>query len=137
WIYAWPIVLTINIVAAATLRAKAATVFVYFAVLAVIAIAMNLVSSEPSWTAHATLWVLYDVPASLILLAFLNRRIRAVGPLVLIFLMMSAFGALFALLLLGSSEAAMRLAATLGPGAEVTLIALSLFGFVLAAPIGW
>src|SRR5437763_762583 len=137
WIYAWPVVLTINIVAAASFRTKFAVVLLYFLGLAAIAIAMNLISSEPNWTSHATLWFLYDVPASLILLAFLNRRIRAVGPLVLIFLMMSAFGALFALLLLGSSEAAMRLAATLGPGAEVTLIALSLFGFVLAAPIGW
>ena len=52
WIYAWPIVLTINMVAAATLRAKFATVLLYFAVLAVIVIAMNLVSSEPSWTAY-------------------------------------------------------------------------------------
>ena len=137
WIYAWPIVLTINIVAAATLRAKFATVLLYFAVLAVIVIAMNLVSSEPSWTAHATLWLLYDAPPSLILLAFLNRRIRAVGPLVLIFLMVSAFGSLLIISLLGSSEAAMRLAANLGPSPEITLIALSLLGFALAAPIGW
>jgi hypothetical protein len=137
WIYAWPAVLTINIVAAATFRTKFVIVLLYFLVLAAIAIAMNVISSEPNWMNHATLWFLYDVPASLILLAFLNRRIRAVGPLVLIFLMVSAFGALFPLLLLGSSEAAMRLAANLGPGAEVTLIALTFFGFVLAAPIGW
>jgi len=137
WIFVWPAVLTINIVAAANFRTKLAVVLLYFLVLAGIAIGMNLVSKESNWSSHATLWFLYDVPASLILLAFLNRRIRAVGPLVLIFLMVSAFGALFALLLLGSSEAAMRLAANLGPGAEVTLIALSLFGFVLTAPIGW
>jgi len=140
WIYAWPIVLTINIVAAATLRAKLATVLLYFAVLAVIVITMNLISSEPSWTAHATLWLLYDAPASLILLAFLNRRIRAVGPLVLIFLMVSAFGSLFAISLLGSSDAAMRLAVSVaptGPGAEIIFVAVNLLGFFLAAPVGW
>jgi len=137
WIFAWPAVLTINIVAAANFRTKLAVVLLYFFILAGIAIAMNLLSKEANWSSHATLWFLYDVPTSLILLAFLNRRIRAVGPLVLIFLMVSAFGALFPLLLLGSSEAAMRLAAKLGPWADVTLVALTLFGFVLAAPIGW
>jgi len=137
WIYAWPIVLTINIVAAAHFRTKFLIVLLYFLILAAIAIAINVVSSQPNWTAHATLWLLYDLPASLILLAFLNRRIRAVGPLVLIFLMVSAFGSLLVISLIGSSEAAMRLAANLGPSAEITFIALSLLGLVLAAPIGW
>ncbi|MFN2576920.1 MAG: hypothetical protein ABR607_04440 [Pyrinomonadaceae bacterium] len=137
WIYAWPIVLTINIIAAASWRPKIATVLIYFLMLASIVIAINAGSSEPNWTAHGTLWLLYNAPASLILFAFLNRRVRPVGPLVLIFLMVSAFGSLLVISLLASSEALMRLAANLGPSAEITFIALNLLGFVLAAPFGW
>src|SRR6266550_2182900 len=62
WIYAWPIVLTINIVAAANFRTKFAVVLLYFLILAGIVIAMNLVSKESDWISHAKLWVLYDVP---------------------------------------------------------------------------
>lgn len=139
WIRAWPIVLTVNIVALANFRARFVTVILYFAVLAVISIAINLTSSHPSWAGPAELWLISAGLPSLLLLAFLNRRIRAVGPLVLIFLTISAFGSLLVISLLGNSEVAMRLLAFADraiPGL-VILVAFVFLGFALAAPFGW
>jgi hypothetical protein len=92
WSYAWPVVLTVNLVAATTRRARLTTTAVYF--LTLVAIGAIAIAKSPAldWVQVAGLWHITNLPATLLMWAFLNRRIRAVGPLVLIFLILALTG---------------------------------------------
>jgi hypothetical protein len=141
WIHFWPIVLTANLVAAATRRTKLATVVLYFLVFAAI-IAVSLANSpEGSLGPLILAWVIYDLPATLLLLTFLNRRVRAVGPLVLIFMIVAVLGSQLALSLLAVSDEIIRalvsVVSIFGLGAYSVILGLSLFGFFIVWPVGW
>jgi hypothetical protein len=78
WIDAWPIILTINLIANTSRRQKFIAVIVYFLGFAVIEAVLIITGTAPAWPAPM-LWMLLNGPATLFLLAFLNRRVRAVG----------------------------------------------------------
>ena len=138
WIDAWPIVLTINLIANASRRQKFITVLVYFLGFVVIEALLIITGTAPVWPA-LLLWVLLNLPATLFLLAFLNRRVRAVGPLVLIFLIAALAGPQFVISI--ASDQFLRLLIALGEpfglGHGPILAALVLSGFAMAGPIGW
>jgi hypothetical protein len=92
WSYAWPVVLTVNLVAVVTRRTKLATAAAYFLALAGIGGIAIAKSPALDWGQVVLLWLITNLPATLLLWAFLNRRIRAVGPLVLIFLFLALMG---------------------------------------------
>src|SRR5215207_6259005 len=98
WTYAWPVVLTVNLVAAATWRAKLATTIVYFFVLVTLGAIAKIPPLEqdqitiPWWGQIVVLWLSINLPATGLLWVFLNRRIRAVGPLVLTFMILAFTG---------------------------------------------
>jgi hypothetical protein len=112
WVYAWPVVLTVNLVAVATRRAKLATVLVYFLVYA----ALGTIARSPAldWGQIALLWLTIDLPPTVLVLAFLNRRVRAVGPLVLVFMILAVTGSQLALSIVGSNSGLISSIAELG-----------------------
>jgi hypothetical protein len=87
------------------------------------------------------LWAVTNVPPTLLILAFLNRRVRAVGPLVLTLFVIGLVGALLAVELARSHEGTLRaivsVAVSLGLGASSALAATLLAGLALFAPLGW
>lgn len=141
WIYFWPIVLTVNLVAAATRRAKLITVAVYFLISAGITAVSLANSVEGSWDHHVLAWVIYNLPPTLLLLTFLTRRVRAVGPLVLIFMIIAVLGSQLAFSTLMISDEIIRglvgVAALIGLGAYAVMFGVSFFGFFIAWPLGW
>jgi hypothetical protein len=133
WVNAWPIVLTINLVAALDRRARIATVAAYFA-------GLVLVSASRGYVVDALkLWAYSGLPVTLFLLVALGRRVRAVGPLVLVFMIIAVAGATFSIDLLAQrsiQEGALSLARALGLDQfvfELTNVA----GFVLFGVLGW
>lgn len=86
------------------------------------------------------LWLIYNLPSSVLLWTFLNRKIRAVGPLVLIFMMIIVAGANLVLAFAGGDMKRLQvfvdLGVTLGLDAHGIFIALILLGCLLFAPIG-
>jgi len=86
WDYAWPVVLTVNLVAAATWRIRLVNVSVYLLTLIALGSIALARSPTPNWGQSALLWLIINLLATVLLLAFLNRRVRAVGPLVLTFM---------------------------------------------------
>lgn len=140
WIYLWPVVLTVNLVAAATRRAKFASVAVYFLILAIIIAISIPISSGASWGLLLA-WTIYNLPATVLLLTFLNRRVRAVGPLVLIFLLLAVLGSQLALSILLISDviiyALLDAVGILGLGHITVFYGLALLGFVIVWPLGW
>lgn len=139
--HAWPAVLGIALVAAATRRQRLHIAGLYFALL--LALALVALARNPELTAaqEAAFWLLTNAPPTLLLLAFLRRRVRAVGPLVLAFMVAAVTGSQVAVSLVGQSDAAMRAAVAtgslLGLGGTGTFFALMLGGMLVAAVAGW
>ena len=90
--FAWPIVLTVGLVAPVSWRGWLAISGVYFLLFAVIS-GIGLIRSEAfTWDQAVRLWLLTNLPGTFLILAFLPRPIRAVGPLVLVFMVAAVAG---------------------------------------------
>jgi hypothetical protein len=144
WIFAWPIILTTNIVAAAGRRSRWLAVLSYFAVLVALGGLVALTPTEasfqagklslPAWSGEtpirlASKWSLFNLAPTLLVVTFRNRRVRAVAPLVLSFMTVVSAGVL-----------SIIAAAFLYQEASVTAIAFAsdtLGASVLAALVGY
>ena len=141
WMYAWPVVLTVNLVAGSTERTKAFLALAYFAVLAALAaIALALNPGLTIWSLIIS-WLVGNGPPTVLLLAFLARPIRAVGPLVITFTVVGVLGAQIGLNIVGRSHHLLRLVADvgllIGLHATAMLILLVLFCFAIFGIVGW
>ena len=141
WVNAWPVVLTTHLVAAVTRRARLLIFAIYL--LAGIALSIALLNRSPDLTILqlAYLWFNANLIPSLLLLFFLNRRIRAVGPLILIFMIIGAIGATLLASIAGSNPKLLRpisnFAYSIGLSAAGTILGLHLLGFAVFALVGW
>jgi len=139
--YAWPTALAVGLLAATTTRQRLAVGLAYLAML--FAFSGWGLARNPTLSALelAQFWAITNLPATLLLLAFLHRRIRAVGPLVLAFMVVAVAGSQLAVGLAGQSEATLRriveLGSLLGLGGAQIFWGLMLAGALLAAVIGW
>ena len=120
WYYAWPVVVTVCLVAAANWQMRFIAALIYF--LALIPLFVLTLFSNPfvGWGQIAVLWLLTNFVALVILLAFLNRRIRAVGPFVLTFMIIAVTGSVILPTFLG-----------------INSIILFILGFILFGVLGW
>jgi hypothetical protein len=141
WTFAWPVVLTVNLVAAATWRARLATASFYFLVFAVLGAITLIRSPDSSWGQLIALWLIINLPATVLLLVFLNRRIRAVGPLVLAFMTLAVAGSQLVLSIVGSDLGLLRsitgLGLSIGLRAGGIFIGLMVLGFIAFGLAGW
>ena len=141
WVFAWPVVLTVAIVATTSRRAKVALVTVYFIGLFTLGGIAMQTSPDLTWTQVALLWILSDLPATAILLTYLSRRVRAVGPLVLVFMCLSLAGSNVVLSIAGSDDSYLRsivgVAGAVGLGGTGAFVATLGVGFVIFAGVGW
>jgi hypothetical protein len=89
----------------------------------------------------AYLWLNANGIPSILLMVFLNRRIRAVGPLVMILMLLGVAGASLLVSVAGGNPKLLRaisdFALSIGLGATATLWGLHLIGFVVFAIAGW
>jgi hypothetical protein len=141
WIFSWPVVLTTGVVAATSRRAKVTTTAGYFLVLMTIGAVGMSRSPDLTWGQIVLAWVMYDLPPTVLLVMFLSRRIRAVGPLILTFMLLALIGSDVAVTAVGSQTrwiyAALRLTSSVGLGAIGTLVTIILTGFLIFAVVGW
>ncbi len=138
--HAWPAVLAIGLVTAGTTRQRLSLGLAYL--LPMLVLAAWALARNPALSALdlAGLWASTNLPPTVLLLAFLHRRIRAVGPLVLAFMLVAVIGAEAAVRLAGQSEAALRMAVgaggALGLDGTQTFWALLLVGATVATLLG-
>jgi hypothetical protein len=141
WVFAWPVVLTIGIVAAMTRRAKVTAGAGYFLVLIAIGAVGMSRSPDLSWAQIILAWILYNLAPTVLLLMFLSRRIRAVGPLILTFMFLALIGSDVALSMVGSQgrllSAILRLTSPIGLGGTGTFVAIIVVGFLMFTVVGW
>ena len=140
-VFAWPAIIAIILVAGSTRRTKLAIVAAYLVVYAITAAVVLSRSSRITAVELAELWVLHNGPSTVLFVWTLNRRIRAVGPLVLVFLILSLTGADLLTGLLGLSDATMRLgiaiADAVGVGASGAFYGVATVGLLLFGVVGW
>lgn len=161
WTFAWPIVLTTNIVAAASRRNRWLNVLIYFVILLALGGLVALTPTEasfqsanvnlPAWSGETPIrlagkWNLFNLAPTLLIVTFRNRRMRAVAPLVLSFMTVLSAGVLgmyaAAFLYQELSVAAIAWAAdTLGVSVVVALIGYFLLlctvACLLFGVLGW
>jgi hypothetical protein len=141
WVSAWPIVLTTSIVASATRFARVALAAAYFVVLFAIAAMAMPGNPDLTWGQVLLSWALNDLPPTLIMLTYLSRRVRAVGPLVLIFMMLALVGSNLAVIAANSDERYLRAIITMtgavGLGGVGTFWLLLGLGFAVFGVVGW
>ncbi|MCB1741303.1 MAG: hypothetical protein KDK91_13090, partial [Gammaproteobacteria bacterium] len=141
WTYLWPGVLGVLLVAAYDPWRRAGVLGAYFAVLGVlfaIAVARNP-NLDPAIL--PVYWLLTSGPASILLSTFLVRRIRAVGPLVLVFLIAIAIGSQSLVSLAASNDALLRvmveIGVALGLNAAGLFVGLMIAGAGVFTLLGW
>jgi len=140
WTLAWPAVLVVIMVAASSPPRRVRVVAVYFAVLLVLnGVAL---AKSPDLTALqlAVGWLAVNLPPSLLLALFLARPIRAVGPLVLAFLVVALAGVEGAVALAGRPGllgGISEVAAALHLNASLLFVGILAAGFAALAPLGW
>lgn len=144
WISFWPVVLTIGIVAAVTRVERTLLVLAYFIILFAIG-AIGIGSSrEVTWGQVLLPWAVDDLPPTVAMLTYLSRRVRAVGPLVLVFMVIALAGVYIALasLYVASTDdqllhAVMDVTGSFGLGATGTLWTFQVIGFLTFGAMGW
>lgn len=139
--YLWPGVLAVMLVAAYDLRHRLALLAAYVGLIATVFL---LASSEPGLVPLASvaqLWWSTNVLPTVLVLAFLWRPVRAVGPLVLSFMVVALMGSQILVSWLQADEAALRTVTSfffgLGLGGSSTFVLLLVLGMLLASAAGW
>jgi hypothetical protein len=139
--YWWPTVIVLGLLVTTSGRGRLALAGGYALVLAPLAV--YLLARNPTLTpTHlVTFWAVTNGPETVLLLAFLARRIRAVGPLVLAFVTAGVAGAVVLVQLTGSDDSVLwrlaRLGSAVGLGARGIVAPLYVTGFALFAVLGW
>ncbi|MEO8805111.1 MAG: hypothetical protein ABI433_03460 [Burkholderiaceae bacterium] len=155
WGYAWPIVLALVLTGPGGARAAALAVALYFApLIAITASAVLAPQALPDMFGGdfaalraattpfdiARSWLIGNAAPTLLLLLFLNRRLRAVGPLMLGFMTTVSIGAVVVLLFLltnGGTALMVRLAVASGAQVQWWLLAVLAVAMALFGALGW
>lgn len=141
WTHYWPAVLTVNLIITSSRRRFFVNAS-YFAVLAAIHVFALIRNPQMRWYDLPVLWLVSNAVPTLVLLAYLTRRIRAVGPLVLTFLVTAIMGGqvLFSVFMDRAPAAASALAGALfdlGLNARHVFWGFQLVPIAGFAVIGW
>lgn len=141
WSYAWPALLAVLMVAAYDRRRRAIVLGTYAGVFALLAAAALARSPALGVLQLPLYWLITNAAPTLLLASFLWRPIRAVGPLVLVFLLMVAIGSQLLLSIAAADERLLRGIAefgfALGLGGHGVFFAMIVLGMLAFAALGW
>jgi hypothetical protein len=148
WAFAWPTVLVLSLLAGPDRRVQGLIWLGYLGGLFVLCTIAALAGtppmefgglSVPGFFLPAMIWGIYALP-SVFLLLFLNRTIRAIGPLVLVFVFVAVFGSQLALALLtleSVTRVAVQIGLLIGVGGHAVFWSFAVAGLVAGAWPGW
>ncbi|MGH8663317.1 MAG: hypothetical protein ACREUX_03535, partial [Burkholderiales bacterium] len=113
----------------------------YFLLLMLIAAYAAVRNPQLSLGQLGFFWIFANAAPSVLFLAFLHRRVRAVGPLVLCFMLAAVTGSQLLLSLVGASDYGMRMAVDVGAawglGGTAMFFVILIIGFCLFGLFGW
>jgi FHA domain len=141
WLYLWPTVIAVVLVAAYDPGRHWRLFAAYFIVLLAlsgIALALN---PEIGIGQLLLLWIIVNGLPTIIMLGFLWQPIRAVGPLVLAFVITVSLGSYTLLWIPSRNKGALRTIAEIGSGLDVNAITvfagMIIFGVLIFGLLGW
>lgn len=141
WEYLWPTVIAVELAAAydsARRQQLCAGYFIVFFALTGIGVARN---PDLGIGQLILSWIIVNGVPTVIILAFLLRPIRAVGPLVLAFLITVTFGSQTLLSMASANDGLLRIISDigfrLGLNAITASIGIILFGMLVFGLLGW
>jgi len=141
WAYFWPAVLAVLLVAGYDRVRRWQIVGAYFGIFAILAAFAIARNPDLGPLQLPLYWVLMNGAESVLLLTFLLRPIRAVGPLVLVFMLMVAIGSQTLLSVAASDDTLLRGIAgfgfSLGLGGSAVFFGMILVGIAIFAALGW
>jgi len=139
--YAWPIVLTINLVAGTVPSVRTWVLGAYLAGLGFITLVAVVISPTFTIGQAVVFWLITNLPPTLAVWIVLARPVRAVGPLVLTFMVIAAAGANVALSVADADERILRrivvVGQAVGLNATGMFIGLITVGAVVFGVGGW
>ena len=98
-------------------------------------------SPDASLWQLALFWALSNGPPTVLLLAFVTRRVRAVGPLVLLFTIVAVLGSQVLVSAVGATDTGMRAVVRMGVAvglhATAMLMTIAALGFASFGVLGW
>ena len=137
----WPALLAVMLVAAYDTLHRVCLLGAYFGVFLLVSVVASTEGLAAAAGNALLLWGTTNALPTLLALAFLWRRVRAVGPLVLSFMVVSLLGSQVLVSVLQGQETALRwlvrLGSALGLGGGGTFYALLLLGMAGAAAAAW
>ena len=148
WAYAWPVVLTLNLIWTGDRRRQLGVTACYALVIAFFclwSVATDSVSTSIAGISFAAflspvlLWAIFAAP-SVYLLLFLNRTVRAIGPVLLVFTTLILVGWHIAMTVLGSPvgmRTASQIFAWTDLGAIGLTLAVTIAGLTAGMAAGW
>jgi hypothetical protein len=141
WTAAWPGAVVLGWLLAAGGRERAIVLGAYAGVWLVMASVAVALSPGSSLAGLMGLWMILNIPATILLLGFMRRRVRAVGPLVLAFMVAGVFGANLAVSVAAGDDRILwqlvGAGVAVGLGAAAILAAIVAFGFAVLGVVGW
>lgn len=141
WVHLWPALLAVMWVAAYDQRHRVWLLGAYFGLFLLVSVVGSQEAPAAAAQSAVLLWVSTNALPTTLAMAFLWRRIRAVGPLVLTFMLVSLLGSQVLVTALQGHEAALRwlvrLGSAVGLGGGGTFYALLLLGMLSAAALAW
>ncbi len=141
WTSLWPAVLATAAIAATTTRVRLALMGGYGLGFLVIAAIVLPRSPDASLWQLALFWALSNGPPTVLLLAFVTRRVRAVGPLVLLFTIVAVLGSQVLVSAVGATDTGMRAVVRMGVAvglhATAMLMTIAALGFASFGVLGW
>ncbi len=148
WAHAWPVVLVLNLARGPDRSWQVATIALYFLVLVLLGLGFTANGVPPLAVGGVTLpalvqplflWLITAAPG-VFLLVFLNRRIRSIGPLLLVMMLIAVAGAqaaFLAMYLEAVQSLMVELSLATGIGVGAVFFAVQAAGFVLFLLPGW
>ena len=141
WSNVWPALMAIDLIVGPSRRSRLFGLLGYFAIGAVIAEVVLVKNPGLPIGQLLYLWLDHNAIPTVLLLIFLNRRIRALGPLLLVFMIIGVAGATLTASFVGSNphllKAVGEFSYTIGLGATGAIIALHAIGFAACGIAGW
>ena len=141
WINIWPALIAIDLIVGASRRSGLCGLIGYFASGAIIA--AIVLAKNPTLPVGQLLYLWLDLNGipTVLLLIFLNRRIRALGPLLLVFMTIAVTGATLTTSVVGKNpkllKAVGEFSFSIGLSPTGMMIGLHVIGFIACAIVGW
>ena len=140
-LFIWPVVLAVQFLAGTTFRSWLKPLLSYVGVYLMLSLLAIILNPDARFIELVALWGLINLPTSLFWLIVLNRRLRAVSPMVLVFMVLALTGSLILLEILLNNELVQGFSAAflkpLGFGLSGIMVVNVLIGLLTFGVIGW